>query len=66
MRVKFNIISYAVMVRYVTRILNLNISPTSCELTDYLVGSCKNVPVLIHLTQWNIVFSPRRKWHWPM
>jgi len=50
------IINYALMVRYAARILNLNFSPTLRELRRYLVRSCKkNVPILIHLTQWHTV-----------
>jgi len=33
------------------------------ELTNYLMWSCKNVPILIHLTQWHIIFFAWRKWH---
>jgi len=33
------------------------------EFTTYLIWSCENIPILIHLTEWNIVFFSWRKWH---
>jgi len=42
---------------------NFNSSPTLCELTNYLMRSCKHVPISIHLTQWQVIFFAWRKWH---
>jgi len=48
---------------YTARILNLNFSQTLCELTNYLMLSYKNVPILIHLTQWYTIFFAWGEWH---
>jgi hypothetical protein len=34
-----------------------------CELTKYLICSCKNVPILLHMAHWHVIFLTRRMLH---